>query len=148
MTPIFQGPTLSHPQSYMNDRVIFKLCRMLPSTWQRIYELSHTHFHVPKSNVRTLRDTVYLSILLTHGKASRPYLHIHSTMSLYSSYILYPGDWVEVGHNLKSKDGTVEFGVQSDGRLILSHSGQCVFQTEQRNDIKGLKMKRDGNLCL
>ncbi|KAB8207286.1 D-mannose binding lectin [Aspergillus parasiticus SU-1] len=69
-------------------------------------------------------------------------------MSPYSWCILYPGDWVELGHSLKSKDGTVEFGVQADGRLVLSHSGQCVFQTEQRNDIKGLKMKRDGNLCL
>lgn len=65
-----------------------------------------------------------------------------------SSYILYPGEWLELGHSLKSEDGTVEFSVQADGRLVLSHSGQCVFQTEQRNDIKGLKMKRDGNLCL
>ncbi|OGM47798.1 hypothetical protein ABOM_003303 [Aspergillus bombycis] len=67
-----------------------------------------------------------------------------------STYILNPGEWLEPGHSLKSRNGGVEFSMQTDGRIVLYHWGQCVFQntTEQRNDIKGLKMKKDGNLCL
>ncbi|EPS39173.1 hypothetical protein H072_7084 [Dactylellina haptotyla CBS 200.50] len=60
------------------------------------------------------------------------------------------GEWLLVGHSLWSTDGSVEFKMQGDGKIAVYWGGQCRFQntTQQRNDIKGIMMQEDGNLCL
>lgn len=60
------------------------------------------------------------------------------------------GEWLLAGESLWSKDGTVEFKMQGDGKIAVYRDGQCRFQNtaEQRGDIKGIKMQEDGNLVV
>ncbi|GLB09219.1 hypothetical protein AtubIFM57258_005131 [Aspergillus tubingensis] len=66
------------------------------------------------------------------------------------SNTLRNGQWLLPGQSLKSDNGNTELCVQSDGKLAFYQYGNCIFQNtaEQREDIKGLKMQEDGNLCL
>lgn len=59
-------------------------------------------------------------------------------------------EWLNVGQSLFSSDGSVEFKMQGDGKIAVYWGGQCRFQNtaDQRQDVKGLKMQEDGNLCM
>ena len=60
------------------------------------------------------------------------------------------GEWLLVGNSLFSQDGSVEFKMQADGKIAIYWGGQCQFQNtaQTRNDVKGIKMQEDGNLCM
>ncbi|KAI1262683.1 bulb-type lectin domain-containing protein [Xylariaceae sp. FL1019] len=60
------------------------------------------------------------------------------------------GEWLERGTSLFSQDGSVELKMQADGKIAIYHSGKCQFQNtpDQRQDVKGIKMQEDGNLCM
>ncbi|KAE8416590.1 bulb-type lectin domain-containing protein [Aspergillus pseudocaelatus] len=63
---------------------------------------------------------------------------------------LLNGQWLEPDHSLQSKNGQYEFCVQSDGKIAMYDWRVCVYQNtaDQRDDIRGLHMQEDGNLCL
>jgi hypothetical protein len=60
------------------------------------------------------------------------------------------GEWLLVGNSLFSEDGSVELKMQGDGKIAVYKGGECLFQNTaaQRNDVKGIKMQEDGNLCM
>ncbi|KAI1326729.1 bulb-type lectin domain-containing protein [Xylariaceae sp. FL0255] len=60
------------------------------------------------------------------------------------------GEWLLNGNSLFSEDGTVEFKMQGDGKIAVYWGGYCQFQNtrDQRQDVKGIKMQEDGNLCM
>ncbi|KAH7149000.1 bulb-type lectin domain-containing protein [Dactylonectria estremocensis] len=60
------------------------------------------------------------------------------------------GDWLLKGTSLFSQDGSVEFKMQQDGKIAIYWGGKCRFQNtaQQTQDMKGLVMQHDGNLCL
>ena len=60
------------------------------------------------------------------------------------------GEWLLVGNSLFSQDHSVELRMQTDGKIAVYWGNQCRFQNtaEQRNDIKGIVMQEDGNLCI
>jgi hypothetical protein len=59
-------------------------------------------------------------------------------------------EWLKVGNSLFSQDGSVEFKMQEDGKIAVYWGGVCHFQNtaQQRNDINGIHMQTDGNLCI
>ncbi|KAF7561107.1 hypothetical protein G7046_g3051 [Stylonectria norvegica] len=60
------------------------------------------------------------------------------------------GEWLLKGSSLFSQDGSVEFKMQQDGKIAVYWGGQARYQNtaNQRQDIKGVKMQEDGNLCM
>ncbi|KAI5919644.1 bulb-type lectin domain-containing protein [Camillea tinctor] len=60
------------------------------------------------------------------------------------------GEWMTPGTSLWSQDGSVELKMQMDGKIAVYWGGQCRYQNtrEQRQDIKGVHMQEDGNLCM
>ncbi|KPM35841.1 hypothetical protein AK830_g10726 [Neonectria ditissima] len=60
------------------------------------------------------------------------------------------GEWLLKGSSLWSQDGSVELKMQGDGKIAIYWGGQCRFQNtaSQRQDIKGLVMQEDGNMCM
>lgn len=60
------------------------------------------------------------------------------------------GEWLEAGQSLFSNDGSVEFKMQTDGKIAVYWGGQCRWQNtpEQRYDMKGVQMQSDGNFCM
>ncbi|KAK3180020.1 hypothetical protein K4F52_008598 [Lecanicillium sp. MT-2017a] len=60
------------------------------------------------------------------------------------------GEWLLVGNSLFSQDGSVEFKMQGDGKIVIYSGGQPTWQNtrQQRKDVKGLLMQGDGNCVL
>ncbi|KAI1502107.1 bulb-type lectin domain-containing protein [Biscogniauxia marginata] len=60
------------------------------------------------------------------------------------------GEWLLKGTSLFSEDGTVEFKMQVDGKIAIYWGGKCQYQNtaDQRQDVKGIHMQEDGNLCM
>ncbi|KAJ3496197.1 hypothetical protein NLG97_g2839 [Lecanicillium saksenae] len=60
------------------------------------------------------------------------------------------GEWLLSGNSLFSQDGSVEFKMQVDGKIVIYWGGLPQWQNtrEQRNDVKGLLMQGDGNCVL
>ena len=64
--------------------------------------------------------------------------------------VLATGQVLRPGNSLFSPDGSTELRVQTDGKVAIYRDSTCVFQNtaEQRDDVTGLVMQEDGNLCL
>ncbi|KAK2749620.1 hypothetical protein FQN57_005842 [Myotisia sp. PD_48] len=58
--------------------------------------------------------------------------------------------WLIKGQSVFSQDGKVELRMQDDGKLAVYREKKIVWQNtaNQRSDIKGVHMQRDGNLCI
>lgn len=79
-----------------------------------------------------------------------------SSNSPFSSIMSEPhntlgnGEWLLAGTSLWSNDGSVEFKMQGDGKIAIYWGGICQWQntTQQKPNVKGIRMQGDGNLCM
>jgi hypothetical protein len=60
------------------------------------------------------------------------------------------GEWLTPGHSKFSQNGKTELRMQTDGKIAVYREGKCLWQNtaEQRDDIVGVRMQQDGNLCM
>jgi hypothetical protein len=72
-----------------------------------------------------------------------PTLYTYKPTSNMSHNTLGNGEWLLVGNSLFSEDGSVELKMQGDGKIAVYKNTAA-----QRNDVKGIKMQEDGNLCM
>ena len=59
-------------------------------------------------------------------------------------------EWLYPDQKLVSPDGSAEFCMQRDGKIVVYKGGKPIWQNtpKQRDDVKGLIMQEDGNLVL
>ncbi|KAF3905055.1 hypothetical protein AA313_de0206790 [Arthrobotrys entomopaga] len=60
------------------------------------------------------------------------------------------GEWLLNGSSLWSNDGSVEFRMQTDGKVAVYWGGECRWQNtaEQQSGVKGVIVQEDGNMCI
>lgn len=59
-------------------------------------------------------------------------------------------EWLLPGQSLWSEDGVYELRMQDDGKIVTYEDGNATWQntTEQRDDVRGIRMQADGNLVI
>lgn len=60
------------------------------------------------------------------------------------------GEWLTPGRKKVSPNGKTELRMQDDGKIAVYREGECLWQNtpNQRDDIVGVRMQQDGNLCM
>lgn len=59
-------------------------------------------------------------------------------------------EWLLTGDSLWSENGEYEFRMQDDGKIVVYENGTATWQntSEQRDDVKGVRMQSDGNFVV